>query len=128
MTSTAMAIATTEALTDIKDADGSLEDIIRIAMRATKNHWMCTDENERFLSALAAVMNKYGLDSPEYARIEWEVKELDKLGRVMSAARSGDSRSLIEYALHEEDNSEIDQYTPIGLMGIWRSLDDTGSA
>jgi hypothetical protein len=92
-------------------AGASIEDQLRAAMDVTRNHWMCTDEDQQFRAAVGAVMLHYGAGTPQFIRLERETRQLQHL----SAAMSGLSVDW-EQALGGDD------YEPIGLLSLWRSI------
>lgn len=83
-----IAIAATEARDAIKEPK-DLEDRIRQAMRATVDHWMCTNEQDRFAAALAAAL-ELTTDPDEKERFEATLELL----RTLSAATSGISVNM----------------------------------
>lgn len=113
--SVGMHLAITEAKSSLVATD-SLEDQLRAAMQVTRNHWMCTDEDEQFRAAIGAVMLHYGEESEEYKRLSSEMAKLRKVNAFLQAAQAGLSVDLS--LLPDEDN----QYEPIGLLGMWKSI------
>jgi len=60
---------------------------IQKAMKASRNHWMVTDEAQQFRAAVAATM----LESPpeERERIERSAQALNRLGAMLNAFKAG---------------------------------------
>lgn len=104
-------IAMTEAVHAIPK-DAPLEDQIRAAMNATRNHWMCTDETEQFKAAIGAVLQHYGEGSPEFARLGWEMRQIARLSAAMSGVP-------VDWTADEP------VFEPIGIMGMWRAGRDS---
>ena len=95
---------------------GGLEDKLRVAMKATKHHWMCTDEERQLKSACAAVMLLYGTGSREYARIAQEIAQLGKLSAMINASKVGLTVGIDGLAPTD------DTLEPIGLLKLWREV------
>lgn len=112
-----MQIAVHEAKGEVERAGGGLEDRLRAAMKATKNHWMCTDEEKQLKSACAAVMLHYGQGSEECERIAQEVKQLGKLAALINASRAGLSVGVEGLAEGVDDKR-----APVGLLKLWREI------
>lgn len=108
-------IAITEAKNAV-DRDGSVDiiDKLKVAMSATRNHWMCTDESEQLTAAVGGVMLHYGEGSDEFSRLEIEMKALRKLNAVLTSARAGVSVNL-EHSLPDPDIEYI------GIMKLWHA-------
>lgn len=108
-------VALTEAKHAIR-ADDSLEDQLRASPRATKDHWLVTNEGERFKAAVGAVMSFHGPESDAFKRLAWEVRQLDKISAMQQAALAGLSVDVGSL------DFELGEYEPIGLLGMWRGL------
>lgn len=109
-------IALTEAQSAI-GGDGTLIEKLKTAMLTTRDHWMCTDENEQFKAAVGAVMLHYGQNSDEFVRLEREMKSLNKVSAALNAAQAGvsvDFNSILD--------AKGDEYEPLGLLKLWRGL------
>lgn len=64
-----------------------LEQRVKKAMKAARNHWMVTDEKEQFRGAVtAAIVESEG---DERDRIERSVKSLNKIGSMLQALQNG---------------------------------------
>lgn len=108
--SSAALVALHEAKAAIVGIDG-LEQRLRAAMRATRHHWMATNEEDRFKAAIGAVMLSYGEGSDEWKRLAWEVQQLGKISAMQQAALAGLSISL--------DSLDFSGGEPIGLLALW---------
>jgi len=86
-----------------------IEDILKAAMKATKNHWMVANEDEQFQAALAATLCLCKDEDKE--RFEKEVRNL----KILSSALSG---VPVDWGATEEIEN------PIGIMDIWNKIDD----
>jgi hypothetical protein len=82
-------------------------------MKAMRNHWMVTNEDEQFKAAIGAVMTFYGSESEEFKRLEWEMGNINRFSAMMSAAQSG-LRVDIDTVIQEEG-----KYEAIGLLDMW---------
>jgi len=111
-----MMIAITECLGTISEVQG-IEDRLKAAMKIAKQHWLVTAEDERFKSAVGAVMQSYGHGSPEWTQLETELKALAQLSTMLNAARQG--MAIVP------DSIELppEGFKPIGLMKLWRECD-----
>src|SRR5712671_2824152 len=72
----------------VKECTGGLEDKLRAAMNAAKDHWMVLDKDVQLRGAIGAVMLHYGKDSEEYKRLAFEVEQLRKLSAFLTAAQA----------------------------------------
>lgn len=96
----AIAIAATEAKeAALKHTD--LTEQIKAAMRVASNHWLITDENEQFQSAIAGVILAVDFDTQE--RIK---KELNALRGLTIGNING-----LDF-----------EFEPIGLLKLWRQI------
>jgi hypothetical protein len=87
--------------------DDTLEERCRKAMKIGQNHWMITDEDERFRASVGAVI--LASNDEERERISSELAGL----RMLSAAISGVPVDFDQLPTQEN---------PVGLMKIWREL------
>jgi len=110
-----MHIAISEAQSRL-DPNASLEDNLKTAMKATINHWVCTDEDQQFRSAVGAVMFFYGDESEEYQRLEWELGQLQKVSAIVVAAQAG--LAVAPQSLDED----LGKFEAVGLVKIWKGL------
>lgn len=102
-----ISIAATKAR-QAAEKETTLEGRIRAAMKATRQHWMATEEDDQFKAAVAAI---YELsDEPTRSKI---LKEMEAL-RNINALISGVPVDLA--ALPEPDPE------PIGLLNYWREV------
>lgn len=85
--------------------EDSIEDRLKAAMKVGRNHWMITDEDQRFRASCGAVL----LDATEEER-ERIGDELHNL-RVLNALITGVSSNID--AMREQEN-------PIGLLKLWK--------
>ena len=113
-----MSIAITEVKASISGLHGDISDLLRAAMKITKNHWLVTSEADRLNAAVGGVMVHYGQDSEEYKRLSWEMKNINRLNAALSAAMSGVSVNF------ESVVSEInDDMKPVGILALWKEVD-----
>lgn len=104
MNTTAQAIAAAEARHVVKVED-ALEDRLKATMKATRGHWMATDEDDQLYAAIGAV---YALASEEEKK--QITNELEHL-KILSALLSGvpvDFEAIPPLA------------NPIGIMKLWQ--------
>ena len=83
-----MPVAIHEAKHAINDSD-TIEDQIRSAMAVTRHHWLVTDEEERFKSAVGAVMMHHGPESAVFQQLAWEIQADGSVTNVQVARSSG---------------------------------------
>lgn len=98
--------------------DADLDARLRAAMRAASGHWLVTNENEQLRGAVAAVVEHYGLGSPEADRLVREFRFLGRFGAMLDAAQRGVVTDL-ESVLGGEGEAVTD---PVGLLRIWREV------
>jgi pyruvate-formate lyase-activating enzyme len=111
-----LSIIITEARSAATANGGSIADRFKAAARVTKNHWLVTNEDARFRGAVGGVMNSYGEGTPEYERLEKEIRMIRKYGAILAAASAG-----LEVSPPELEKG----FEPIGLLNLWREvLDD----
>ena len=111
--SVARQIAFAEARSGL-DYTKPLVDRLRAAMENTKDHWMCTDEDGRFLAACLAAVD--GGTEEDRERVLSEIENIRKFSAFIAAAEAGlkiDADSLPKVE---------DQKEPIGLMKLWREV------
>ena len=101
-------IAVIEAKSAASGVSG-LENRLLAAMRATRNHWLLTDDNRRFNAAVAAV--SLLSDDGDRRRILQEAKGL----------------SMLQSALSQDMPVDLDElcklkFEPIGLLNLWRRV------
>jgi hypothetical protein len=106
-------IVVSECKHAVEDCIGGLEDKLRAAMNAAKNHWMVLDKDTQFRGAVGAVMIHYGKDSEEYKRLAYEVDAMRKLSAFISAAQADLSVELPE-------TSDEPRPEPVGIMKLWQ--------
>ncbi len=100
MNNTLLKVAVAEAKAAAKGLD-TLEAKIKAAMDTTRNHWLVTDEEERFQAAIHGLAATVDEATVERMRIELQFLQGIQSGRV--------------------DLSGIDEdYEPIGLLKAWR--------
>lgn len=107
-----MSIAITEARQQIKNIQGFIPKIEK-AMLLCVDHWICTDEQQRFRSAVGAVMAEYGPDSDEFKRLVKELKILEILANGLEKGIDKDSPEFL---------SETEGHNFIGLVGMWYKI------
>jgi hypothetical protein len=106
-----IAILITETKLAAEENGGSIVDRFKAAKEVAKSHWLVTNEDTRFRGAIGGVMMSYGEGTPEYERIEKEMRMLNQFSAMMQAAKAG----LSVQAPDTEDGFE-----PIGLLKLWR--------
>lgn len=106
MNMTAQAIAAAEARHAVVATD-SLENRFKAAMRATRGHWMATDENDQLYGAIGAVYAT--ATEEEKLRITDELEHL----KVLSAVLTG-------VPVNFEAVTPLEN--PIGIMSLWREV------
>ena len=114
-----MIVALTQAAAEINIING-IEENIRIAMRITKDHWLCTDPDQQFYAAIAAVVGLYGNDSPEADRIEWECNKIKKAAVLLDAAQSGVIDDIDQ--MIKDLKKDAKKYEPIHILKIWNGI------
>lgn len=108
MDNPALMIAIIEAKSAAKD-ERTLEKKLKASMNVTKNHWMLTNEDDRFRAAIGAVL----LLSNEVDK-ERIVKEMEQL-KILSLIMSGASVDFMKFEKLEN---------PIGLMKMWGDINE----
>lgn len=101
-------IAITEAESAAKGKE-TLEERLEAAMNATKDHWLLTDEDRRFMAAVGGVL--LVSNEEEQERIKSEVSIL----KTISAGCSGVPIKIEE--LLKQSRTE-----PIGMMKMWKKI------
>ena len=87
--------------------DVSIEDRARAAMRATRNHWMATQEEDQFTAACEGLARTATPD--ELERIEADLRTQQALAAMLNGVPVD-----LEAALAARGEVE-----PIGLMKLW---------
>jgi len=105
------AIAASEALRKIKElpVDASLRDRFRVAAREVVDHWLCTDESERFKAAVAALLMSTEVPK-DRAAVEREIITISNVSEVFVQ-----KRPLNELLILEDGQ-------PLGLLKIWGEI------
>lgn len=102
-------IVATEAKARIEGKTfATVEEKLKEAMRATKDHWGVTDEQMQFKAAIAAVL----LDKPspeDKARIEEELNVLKMLGAAMQG-------------IPVDFSQMVPPEKPLGLNKLWQDV------
>ena len=98
-----LAIAGTEAERACKGIE-DLQERCKAAMQATRNHWLVTDEDERFHAAVAAIYATSDENTQDRIR-----KELNIL-RTLSAGATG---VVVQFP-------DVEEFEPIGLLRLWQ--------
>lgn len=106
--SNVMLIAMAEAKRPVAQAT-TVEDKLRAAMTACKDHWMCVDENDQFRAAVAAVLNDDAVSAEDRERIKLEVRALSTL----NAAAMGVPVDMSQLDFPEK---------PLGIVAMWKEL------
>lgn len=107
-----LSLVATECKRYVEECPGGLEDKLRAAMGAAKNHWMVLDKDTQLRGAIGAVMLYYPKDTEEYKRLAYEVSALRKLSAFLSAAQAG-----LEVSVPED---EEEKQQPVGIMKLWQ--------
>lgn len=104
MNNVMLSLVATECREAARSAD-TLDDRIKAAFKAARNHWMVRDENEQFQGAVAGI---YELsDETDRERIKMEMDGL----RALSALFSGVPVDMSQIPIPEK---------PIGLLKTWK--------
>src|SRR5882762_5263519 len=109
-----LSLVVSECERHVKDCPGGLEDKLRAAMNAAKDHWMVLDKDTQLRGAIGAVMLHYGKDSEEYKRLAYEVDALRKLSAFLSAAQAGLNVSAPEL--------EAERPKRVGIIDMWNKI------
>ncbi len=88
----------------------SLEDRARAAMRATRSHWLATDEADQFAAACEGLARTCSPEEVE--RIEAELRTNMALNALLSGVPVD-----LEAALAAKGDTE-----PLGLSKLWREI------
>lgn len=114
MQNTMLALFISEAKPKVAEA-GTIEEKLKAAMTLAADHWMITQQDDRFKVAVGAVMDHYGEGSDEFKRLAWEMKSLSKLGVMLDAAKLGMGLDVESLETMANDRP----YEPLGLMKMW---------
>ena len=111
------------AVVDRLPPETLLEDKLRAAMKATKDHWLLVQmgksEGREMRAAIAGLVLHLGMEHPDAKRLIAEHKSLAKVGSVIEALQRGVHVDL--EAMAEEQEQE-EKFEPIGILAIWKSL------
>jgi len=94
---------------------------LKKAMAATRDHWMCTNEDERFRAAIGGVMLHFGEGSDEFRRLQSEMSQLNRFSAALQATQVGvavDFGKTIGDLVAEQELEK-----PIGLLALWKQHD-----
>ena len=116
MISVSVSIAIQEIKHHIPE-EGDLISKLMFAMSEARNHWMVTNDDEQFRSAVGAVMLHYGEGSEEFKRLEWEMGNLNRFSAALVAAQQG---VMVDFGSVLDSDQE---YEPVGLLKLWRKKD-----
>jgi hypothetical protein len=105
MGDTALLLAVTEAR-EVCKGKKTLRSRLLAAMKATKNHWLVTDDNTRLQAAVAATMMESEEDDKERLKEEWDAL------KHLSAALSGVGTL----------NGLVPPKRPVGIVKMWAEL------
>jgi len=111
-------IAVTEVHAEIQDIQGDLQTVLIAAMKATRNHWMVTEEMDRLNAAVGATLLHFGEGTPEYERLSLEMKRLNRLNAALVAAQSG---VPVDFATMCEEKPK---FKPLGIMKLWKEQEN----
>lgn len=101
MNETLITIAAQEGRAACK-GEPNLDQRVIKAMRACRNHWMVTDEEQQFRAALvAAILESEG---EERSRIERSAKALNRIGAMLQALQAGVPVDLAAMADEKQDD------------------------
>lgn len=92
-----------------------LEARLRKAMKAARNHWMVTEENEQFKGALAAALMETANEA-EKDRLIRSARALNRVGALIQALQAGVPVDLESMAAEPKD----DDLLP--LRKIWNEV------
>lgn len=106
-------IAATEAKARIDGKEfATVEEKLKEAMRATKDHWGVTDEQTQFKAAIAAV-----LMSKPSAEDEQRIKEELEVLKLLGAATQG---------IPVDFSAMVPPEKPLGLNKLWNDVKSEG--
>lgn len=106
-------IMVTEAKHAIDSCDSKdIEDLIRAAMEATYNHWMCLDEDLQSRAAIGAVLMSDKVSEGDKERIQAELAT----HQALQALASGVPVDVEAMAKRAEETSLI------GLTNLWEEV------
>lgn len=103
-------IALSVAGHEVSRCDGDIRAKLLVAMRSTRASDFCHHEPDQFKAAVGAVMQHYGVGSPEWRRLEEELKVLAVLSVVIESAHLE-----IECTIPTIET----QPEPLGLLALW---------
>lgn len=84
-------LAVTLMASEFKDELSKLEkaeDMLAVAFKRSRNHWMITDEQDQFKGAIGAVLSTLK-SGPEYDRIVEAMQALGRASAVLNALQTG---------------------------------------
>ena len=96
--------------------DKTFEDNLLAVMKEAKHHWLGGDEASKFNNSLYAIGKFYGIESPEYARLEKASKQL----RAVQSIQSG---IMPDLAMLEASLPSDEEVPPIALKSFWDKCD-----
>lgn len=105
-------IAMQEIAGQISPTD-DLETRLKSAMEKVRDHWMATEDDHQFRAAVGAVLLSYPPESDEFKRIQYEMRQLQRMQTIIQAAQLGMSVGRFDVP---DDAPEV-----IGLLGMWRN-------
>ncbi len=86
------------------------EDMLRVAFRCARNHWMFHDEQDRFKGAIGAVLITLK-SGPEFERVQEAVRALGRFSAIINALQNGVSVGF--------DSMEATPADVIKLNAMW---------
>lgn len=125
--STTLDFATQLASIEARDAVKALaagtciEDMLRTAMRETREHWCLEEvragETARVRAAVAGVILALGQDHPDARRLAIECRNLIRLNNALAAARGGVS---IDWEGMNAEQEPLEN--PVGIINRWHEV------
>lgn len=107
-----IAIPYTEAVNALGDnPPEDVKDRLRVAMKATWNHWMVTDEGDQLSAAVSAVIFSYPKDDPMRQRLLDETEGIGKVNAMIHAAQVG--------LVIDPESLTVPETEPVGILPIW---------
>lgn len=108
-------IAAMETTDAALQAGGDLENRVRAAMRAAKDNWLATDENDQFKAAMAGVART--CDEVELERLNLAIRGANGLLAVMSGDR------YVNVGAATDDMAAASAVAdPLPLLPLWREI------
>ena len=109
-TTLTLTVAEIKAYIKLED---NIETRVKKAMKHASTSWCTTNDEHRFIAAVAAVMCSYEDGSEEKEMLENEMKAIRQLNAMLVAAQAG-------LSVNVPDMRDEEKRTKFGLMNVWR--------